>query len=51
MQEQLCRAGKRLTFEEASKQVTELKGVAVYAKQIEGLCHHYGELSGQVDWK
>jgi len=51
MQEQLCRAGTRLTFEEASEQVTELKGVAVNAKQIERLCHHYGELLGQVDWK
>jgi len=51
MQEQLCRAGTRLTFDEASEQVTELKGVAVNAKQIERLCHHYGELLGQVDWK
>ena len=51
MQEQLCRAGTRLPFEEASEQVTELKGVAVNAKQIERLCHHYGELLGQVDWK
>jgi len=51
MQEHLCRAGTRLTFEEASEQVAELKGVAVNAKQIERLCHHYGELLGQVDWK
>ncbi|MCE5225823.1 MAG: hypothetical protein LLG05_08165 [Porphyromonadaceae bacterium] len=51
MQEQLCRAGTRMTFEKASEQVTELKGVAVNAKQIERLCHHYGELLGQVDWK
>ena len=36
---------------QASEQVTELKGVAVNAKQIERLCHHYGELLGQVDWK
>jgi len=51
LQELLCKAGTRLTFEEASEQVTELKGVAVNAKQIERLCHHYGELLGQVDWK
>jgi len=51
MQEHLCRAGTRLTFEEASEQVAELKGVAVNAKQIERLCHYYGELLGQVDWK
>ena len=35
MQEHLCKAGTRLTFEEASEQVTELKGVAENAKQIE----------------
>ena len=51
MQELLCKAGTRLTFEEASEQVTELKGVAVNAKKIERVCHHYGELLGQVDWK
>jgi hypothetical protein len=51
MQEQLCRTGTKLTFEEASEEVTELMGVEVNAKQIERLCHHYGEQLEQVDWK
>jgi hypothetical protein len=50
MQEHLCRAGTKLTFEEASEEVTKLKGIEVNAKQIERLCHHYGDLLGQVDW-
>jgi hypothetical protein len=51
MQEQLCRAGTKMTFEEAGEEVTKLMGVEVNAKQIERLCHHYGGLLGQVDWK
>jgi len=51
MQEHLCRAGTKMTFEEASEEITQLTGVEVNAKQIERLCHHYGESLGQVDWK
>ena len=51
LQEHLCRAGTKLTFDEASEEVTKLIGVEVNAKQIERLCHHYGDLLGQVDWK
>jgi hypothetical protein len=51
LQEHLCRAGTKMTFEEASEEITQLRGVKVNAKQIERLCHHYGESLGQVDWK
>lgn len=50
LQEHLCRAGTKMTFEEASEEITQLMGVAVNAKQIERLCHHYGESLGQIDW-
>ena len=51
MQEHLCRVGTKMTFEEASEEVTCMMGVAVNAKQIERLCHHYGELLEQIDWR
>ena len=51
LQEHLCRVGTKLIFEEASEEVTQLMGVEVNAKQIECICHHYGELLEQVDWK
>lgn len=51
MQEHLCRTGTKMIFEEASEEVTSLMGIDVNAKQIERLCHHYGELLEQIDWK
>lgn len=51
MQEHLCRIGTKMTFTEASEEVTHLMGIEVNAKQIERLCHHYGELLGQIDWQ
>lgn len=51
MQEHLCMVGTKLAFEEASEVVTELMGVEVNAKQIERLCHYYGEQLEQVDWR
>lgn len=51
MQEHLCRVGTKMTFGEASEEVTKLMGVEVNAKQIERLCHYYGEKLEQVDWK
>jgi len=51
MQEHLCRVGTKLIFEEASEEIINLMGIEVNAKQVERLCHHYGELLGQVDWR
>lgn len=50
LQEHLCRAGTKMTFEEANEEVVQLLGVETNAKQIERLCHHYGESLGQIDW-
>ena len=51
LQEHLCRVGTKLTFAEASEEVTKLIGIEVNAKQIERVCHHSGEQLEQVDWK
>lgn len=51
VQEQLCRVGSKITFEEASEEINKLMGIESNAKQIERLCHHYGELLEQVDWR
>jgi hypothetical protein len=50
LQECLCLAGTKMAFEEASQEIKTLKGIDVNAKQIERLCHHYGESLAQVDW-
>jgi Uncharacterised protein family (UPF0236) len=51
MQEQLCRVGTKMVFEEASEEIVLLMGLEVNAKQIERLCHHYGGLLGDIDWQ
>ena len=51
VQEQLCRVGTKMIFEEASEEINKLMVIESNAKQIERLCHHYGELLGQVDWR
>lgn len=51
LQEHLCRVGTKMIFEEASQEVVQLMGIEVNAKQIERLCHHYGALLEQVDWR
>lgn len=51
LQEHMCRIGAKLPFEEASEELTLLLGIDVNAKQIERLCHRYGEQIDQVDWQ
>ena len=51
VQEQFCRVGTKIIFEEASEEINKLMGIETNAKQIERLCHHYGELLDQVDWR
>ncbi len=51
LQEHLCRVGTKMIFEEASQEVVQLMGIDVNAKQIERLCHHYGAILEQVDWR
>lgn len=43
MQEVLCYLGQERVFEDASKVLKKLIGVAVNAKQIERVCHYYGQ--------
>ena len=50
LQEQMCRVGTHMTFEEASEDLQELLSIDTNAKQIERLCHHYGEKLDEIDW-
>lgn len=43
MQELLCYLGQERVFEDASRILKKLTGVDVNAKQIERVCHYYGE--------
>jgi len=51
LQEQMCRLGAKLTFEESEEELNELLDIQSNAKQIERLCHHYGEQLNQIDWR
>jgi hypothetical protein len=51
LQEKMCRAGSRLPFEEAAETLCGLLPVAVNAKQVERLCHCYGEELDNIDWR
>lgn len=44
MQQQMCYLGQEKVFEQASACFKKLTGVEVNAKQIERVCHHYGQL-------
>jgi len=43
LKELLCFVGQQMVFEEASQTVNKLTHAKVSSKQIERLCHHYGE--------
>jgi hypothetical protein len=51
LQEQMCRAGTKMTFEEAAEELNALLQIETNAKQTERLCHHYGEHLGTVNWR
>ena len=48
-QEQCLYMGQQQVFEEASECIEKLTGTAVTAKQIERLCHCYGELAQEQE--
>lgn len=50
LQEHMCRMGSKTPFDEASEELSLLLRVKVNGKQIERLCHCYGEHIGQIDW-
>jgi hypothetical protein len=43
MEEKICYLGQQSVFEEASKTFHQLRGIEVQAKQIERVCHYFGE--------
>lgn len=43
-QEVMCYLGQQKVYTEASETLHRLKGVDICAKQIENVCHYYGEL-------
>ena len=43
LQERICYVGQEAVFEEASTMLRELLGLAVSAKQIERVCHYFGQ--------
>jgi hypothetical protein len=47
LQNQLCYLGQELVFTDASETLQRLLGIHADAKQIERVCHHYGELLEQ----
>jgi len=42
-QETMCYIGQHLVFKEAEEVINNLTGANINAKQIERLCHHYGQ--------
>lgn len=51
LQEHACRLGSRLVFSEASEELKELSGITISDKQIERICHTYGEKLDEIDWQ
>ena len=49
-QEQICRMGSKLPFEEAAEMLSSMLSVEINAKQAERLCHCYGEELEKLDW-
>lgn len=51
LQEHMCRLGLKLVFEEASEELEALVNISIDAKQIERVCHCYGDLVDRIDWQ
>jgi hypothetical protein len=49
LQAQMCRLGSKIVFSEASEELYELKHIQCNAKQIERICHHYGDCIASTD--
>lgn len=43
-QEVMCYLGQQKVYAQAEETLKELKGISICAKQIENVCHHYGEV-------
>jgi hypothetical protein len=51
LQDHMTRIGSKLVFEESSEELELLLGINVNAKQIERVCHYYGELLERIEWR
>ena len=51
LQEHMCRLGAKLTFEESAEELNTFMAIEANAKQVERLCHHYGEVLESIDWR
>ncbi len=51
LQEHMTRIGSKLVFEESSEELELLLGIKMNAKQIERVCHYYGDLLEQIEWR
>lgn len=51
MQEHMCYLGQQMVFAEASATIERLLQIEVNAKQIERLCHHYGQQLEMIQQK
>jgi len=47
----MTRIGSKLVFEESSEELELLLGIDMNAKQIERVCHYYGNLLEQIEWQ
>ncbi|MCP4178366.1 MAG: hypothetical protein GY756_11420 [bacterium] len=51
LQEHMCRIGSKLTFSDSEEEFGEMFEIDVNAKQIERVCHKYGEVIDHIDWE
>jgi hypothetical protein len=50
LQEHICRLGSKLVFSEASEEFWQFLEIDVPDKQVERVCHCYGEKLDELDW-
>lgn len=51
LQEHMCRLGSKLVFSEASEEFWQFLEIDLSDKQIERVCHCYGEKLNELDWE
>jgi hypothetical protein len=51
LQEHMCRLGSKLVFSEASEEFWQFLEIDISDKQIERVCHCYGEEIDKIDWE
>lgn len=51
LQEHMCRLGSKLVFSEASEEFWHFLELDISEKQIERVCHCYGEKLNELDWE